>query len=544
MNHDARARESPSAPVSRRAATVAMLVLEYAGLATGFARAILIVPFCLRYIDIRVYGAWLATGDVLAWLTIAGGGEVIRQQVATRFGREDRREIGAVVGSSAAVALGYAALVGLVALLLAPHLGHWLGLRGEAAASLGRALAVVALATAIDLVATSLRAVPQGLQRPTGIGLALLACTVVELVLSVALLFRGWGVMALAAGALARSGLRLVAAVVLTAFHLVHRLGIRPRVRRDHLRALLPLIGWSTANNVGIVLGERVDALAISLVLGAQAVPAAILTKRAWDMLSALARAVGKSLSPAMAHLHGAGDVDRFGAVTRRALNLVLVLTCSGVATLWAMNEPFMTLWVGRQMYAGFWYNALLGVGTVAGVLVFSSCQILFSAGGVRAASVVQLSQNSVRAVVLVAGLPVFGIMAVPLSMLVGHGLGGVRTLWRQWAALLGHPAPLVYPIVARGTALLGLAALAAWACRSVIVPQSWIAFALTTATLATSFSAVCLALDRGSREELLRSVPSNVRRMMTARRALAAPSAGASRSARDGATVAEEPAP
>lgn len=538
------ARHRTDAPANRRATTVAMLTLEYAGVAVGFARAILIVPFCLRYIDLRLYGAWLATGDVLAWLTIAGGGEVIRQQVATRFGRGEYHAIGDVIGSSAAVAVTYAALVGLVALVLAPHLGVWLGLPSGPAAALAAALEVVAVATALDLVAISLRAVPQALQRPTAMGVALLACTVLELVLSVGLLFRGWGLMALAAGFLVRSVLRLIVAVSFTTFYVVHRFGIRPRVRRVQLRSLVPLIGWSTANNVGIVLGERVDALAVSLVLGPAAVPTAILTKRAWDMLAALARVLGKSLSPAMAHLHGTGDHDRFGVVTKRALGLVLVLTCTGVATLWAMNESFMRLWVGEHMYGGFWYNALLGIGTMTGVLIFSSCQILFSAGGVRGASIVQLSQNIVRVIVLFAALPMFGIMAVPLSMLLGYGLGGVRTLWRQWAALLGHPRLLLYPIIAKGTGLLCLAALAAWACRSAIAPQTWTSFVITTIALATSFTAVCLTLDRGSREELLRCVPLKARRVTTGRNALAPPPADAPQLAREGVTIVEEPAP
>lgn len=498
-----------AASLSRRAATYSMLVLEYAGLAVVFVRAIVIVPFCLRFVDITLYGAWLATGDILAWLTVASGGEVVRQQVATHYGRREYDALGAVIGSSLLVTGVYAGLAGLIALLAAPFVGGWLGLPAGPASELGASLRIVAVATALDLVAVSLRAVPQGLQRPTAVGVGLLACAVAEVVVTLALLSRGWGLMSLAAGVLLRNVLRLCVATGVSVFYVTHRFDIRVRAGRAHCRRLMPLIGWSTANNAGVVLGERADAVAIALILGPTAVAAAVLTKRTWDMLAVIVRLLGKSLTPAMAHLHGAGDLDRFQTVTGQVFGVILVITFTGAAVLWALNESFIRLWVGAHLYAGSNYDALLGAGIALGVTVFSSCQILFSAGGIKGASLIQLSQNALRVIVLVCALPLVGILAVPVSMILGHGLGGIRTLSRQWRLVIGSPTPLLSTMFARSTVLMIVGGVAAVICRTVVTPTTWTSLAVAAVALASFCFAAFLIFDRGTRAEMWRLVPA-----------------------------------
>jgi len=69
---------------SRKAATIANLLFQYVTIGLAIIRGFLLVPLYLRYIDYRMYAAWLATGNVVSWLTIAGGKitSLVRQQVA------------------------------------------------------------------------------------------------------------------------------------------------------------------------------------------------------------------------------------------------------------------------------------------------------------------------------------------------------------------------------------------------------------------------------------------------------------------------------
>ena len=56
---------------------------------------ILIVPLYLHYININLYGGWLATGNIMMWLSIAdpGVGDVLLQKIGNALGKDDQSEI-------------------------------------------------------------------------------------------------------------------------------------------------------------------------------------------------------------------------------------------------------------------------------------------------------------------------------------------------------------------------------------------------------------------------------------------------------------------
>ena len=61
-------------PPSRRLATLRSLILSYGATAVAITRNLLLVPVYLKFIPLEEYGAWLATGNVLAYLMVADFG--------------------------------------------------------------------------------------------------------------------------------------------------------------------------------------------------------------------------------------------------------------------------------------------------------------------------------------------------------------------------------------------------------------------------------------------------------------------------------------
>ena len=91
-------------------------IFQYGWVLTNIFNSILLLPLYLKNIDANTLGIWLATGAVLGWITLVdpGVGEVLQQRIAELRGREEKSEIGRLIGS------GYlaSALVLLVAILI------------------------------------------------------------------------------------------------------------------------------------------------------------------------------------------------------------------------------------------------------------------------------------------------------------------------------------------------------------------------------------------------------------------------------------------
>ncbi len=58
----------------------------------GLANGILIVPLYLKYIDNSLFGIWLASGNILTWITIIdpGVGDVLIQKISYAYGKKNK----------------------------------------------------------------------------------------------------------------------------------------------------------------------------------------------------------------------------------------------------------------------------------------------------------------------------------------------------------------------------------------------------------------------------------------------------------------------
>ena len=87
-------QDEPSAlpAVSRRRTTLLNLFFSYASMGLVLVQGIVLVPLYVAKVPLALYGAWLATGNVLTWLEMVdpGTGDVIRQRVARLYGANDR----------------------------------------------------------------------------------------------------------------------------------------------------------------------------------------------------------------------------------------------------------------------------------------------------------------------------------------------------------------------------------------------------------------------------------------------------------------------
>ena len=181
---------------SRRRAVTLNFIAQLVGYAFVVIQGIFLVPLYLRFIAVPLYGAWLASTQVVGWVTLLDPGtdEVTRQRAAAHaYGSGKLEQVGGLIGSGFVVNLIVAACVTIVSLLLSQALPWWFGMSGPNGRQLVIASSLLALASGMSVVAYIAGSSLQALQCTGTYGIVLILGNVAGLGLNLKLLHAGLG---------------------------------------------------------------------------------------------------------------------------------------------------------------------------------------------------------------------------------------------------------------------------------------------------------------------------------------------------------------
>jgi O-antigen/teichoic acid export membrane protein len=450
--------------MSRRRTAAWNAVFGYAQIGVTIARNVLLVPLYLRFIDVAEYGAWLATGGVLAQLFVSDFGltATVIQRAATAFGRGDRQLVGSSVGSGLSVSILLAVVLTLLSLAATPVV---LAVSGSnAGPTLVNCFIIVAVANGVGIVGLAASGLLRALQRPVFSGAITMTSDVLSIVASIAMLYAGHRLYSLAAGHAARSLFLAVTAFAGCLWLCRRRLAITPRFSIRDTRSMFATSYYQFFTSVAQRVQSKADVFFVGLLLGPHAAALYGLTARAAETVQMLAAQVVASVDASLAHLHGAGDEARFREVLRIALVSTAFAGALGMTGVAAWNESFVALWVGPALFAGQTTSLLLaavGMLTIVGSVPYVG---LIARGDFRGLSRAYLASVLLHIPLLVVLAPL-GVWGAAFAALVaavfrtGMLCNALRKSMRQGAVALWRAMLLVLAVTlpAAAAALLAL---------------------------------------------------------------------------------------
>ncbi len=394
------------------------LASQYLSLGLNVVGGLVVTPLALHTIAPAQYGAWLLTGDVLAWLSLVDPGlsAVLAQRVAHGYGAGQPDQIGRYLVSGLLLAgLVTALLFGLGAAAL-PHL--YLVIRVDDLHPVQEAFVVALVGTGLVLVSQTLFAVTQGLQSGLGNGLIYNGALAVSLAATLVGLARGWGLLALAGAVVLRGALYALG----NGLYLWYRLRaekIPVRFSWATLRELAsPLSVTALARLAGVLLVNLENAL-LARRLGVAAVPVYALSRKGPDLARLVVERGVVAFGPALTLSVGRGDAAAVRrVVVRLGYGLIWGLGLLAGGTL-LFNEPFMRLWVGAAFFPGETTNVLLVAYVALQALTNALAAVGMALGQIRPTSRLQLGQALLHAGCIGVGTWAFGLK----GLLAGAGL-------------------------------------------------------------------------------------------------------------------------
>ena len=418
---------------------------------------LLVVPFVIGELGARVYGFWLASGEVLGYAAMADLGLLATMPwlVAEADGRRDRDAIRRLMSNGAAAALMLTLVYAVGVVLLWNVLPALLRLGPVERGVVLGPFVLVAVAVAVTMPLRVFSVTLAGLQDVTFQGTASACAWTADVALTVILLKAGYGLYAVAAAAAFPGILMAVASAVRLWLIAPDLLSGWPRPTRAGMSRLLQesIGGWFS--QWGWRLTSATDGIILAALGNPVAVTALAMTSRLGNMLMQMSWMPGDSALVGLASLHGEGQPARLRAAVVALLRVNIALAGAAVCVVLAANPAFVAWWIPGDVFAGDRVNGLLAVALMLSSIAHAVIIVTGVLGRrllVGAATLVTGVAQAVLAYLLARR---FGIAGVVVASIAAQSLILLPMLARAFAAMSGVSfgdavREVVVPLLAR----------------------------------------------------------------------------------------------
>ncbi|MBN1105621.1 MAG: oligosaccharide flippase family protein [Deltaproteobacteria bacterium] len=497
----------PAPKPSRRRAVAWTLGFSYSAKVLIIVRTLVMVPLYLRHISLTEYGAWLATGGVISFLTVMDFGlmGVIAQRAALASGANDKEKLGETVGTGMIVALVLSSGLTLVALALAPFVPRLMGVSGEAAHRVLVCFVMAGIANGISVLSFAPSGILHSLQRTFISGLLLLLAELANLAITLWLLLAGWGLYAIGWGLLGRALILLIGNSGWCLQVCLRQMGLRIRCTWAEAGFLWSRSVYTMASRTASGIMSGLDGFLIGALIGPEIAGAYVLTTRAHDIVRSFYGTFAAALMAPLANLRGEDTPLRFKEIVVTSFHVQITFAAIGLAGVVALNQSLMGLWVGKEMFAGQMINILFGIWAFGWVVTGLSWNVLFALGEVPMLAKVSWLEAILRVGLAIPLLLGVGPVGAPISALAGQAAGPCfllsTLLIRKLRVRLSELRLLAVESMRRISVPVLLAALISWLGG---VADHWPQFAVQAAFYLASALAATLAFDRKLLGEVL----------------------------------------
>lgn len=498
--------------INRKKEAAWNLGFAYGILGFNILTGIVLVPVYLRYIDQSLYGAWLATGNVLAWFTLfdPGLGRVLTQKIAQAYGAQQLHKVGSLIFPGFVFAVGLGILIIIVGQLLAPYVPRVVSLSDPSLArELETAFRVAIFGVGLTIFSFAPASINRGLMRAAQMGLAGFLGMTGYVITILICIYSGLGIYSLAIALISRSAIT----GILNLSFMIHTL-VMARIpvpfSMANSRQLMSASLFTFLSRSATRLSRNSDALLVSALFGPAVVTPFELTKRGLSFATSILQRPSNALTSSISHLHGENDSEKMLEVMQRALRVLLFFSMLAAFAFLSLNGEFVRIWVGADLYAGELINLFFVLSFLAIIARTICVDLTMALGDFRAIGTIGIIE---------------GFIYVPLAILLASrfGLTGIAaTAAMTFFAIVGwfygraflrrlRVAASDFALLLRTLAASLPAGILAWGATQAFIADSFLVFAFKTVLFVSVFVTTSLLLDprlRADVTEVLNQLP------------------------------------
>jgi len=445
-------------------------VFQYGYVLTNIFNSIILLPLYIKHIDSATLGIWLATGNVLAWITLAdpGIGDVLQQKIAELRGKNLNEEVGLTIGSgvvASGIILVLSILVGFVFYFL---LGTIINKDVSIYPHLQTALMLSIIAIGMSLVSFSMSGINQGLQNSADVAKATVLANVLFLVVNILFLYQGFGVISIAFSNLTRSVFINIYNIV-SMRQVLHRENLKLDFNMPFFKRFIKIFSFTSVSRIIIGLSGSVDMIMLARFIPPSMITVYEINKRPINMTSGLIGRHSVALMPLISHGKGKGDEEsiiKFIGSNFRIYSYAILFTSF---MFWLTYRNLISVWTGSSKYAGDTVLHLLIANFFLGLIGYFMSNMCYALGDIKMNSLINMIKGIVLGTVMYFVAQRYGIIG---TLFVFLSIGSVTDVsyfsYRLYK--LGYlKTALLKNIISVWALVVPLSLLAGWGCKLLV---------------------------------------------------------------------------
>ncbi|MBO1223357.1 MAG: oligosaccharide flippase family protein [Candidatus Scalindua sediminis] len=404
---------------SRKKGTIALVITNYTSLAIVIVKGIMLVPLYLYYIDDRLYGAWLATGSIVAYFGLLdlGLNGVLVQRVASTYGKGDISRLGSILGTGLIIGLCLSCLPVFLAFLISPWITGIVKVTGVESGQLRLAFIIAGVGTSLMLAMYCMGGMLTALQRQVVHGVVLVVGNILGVVATLILLINGYGLLSIPAGTLVWAIVSALGDGLYLWWFVRKKLPqVCVRFKKEEIRDLSLQSVWQFCSRSASTTARESDNLIVAALLDPRLCTVLTLTKRASDMLAMLVRHFAGAFLPSLAHLHGEDDRGKFKRIVFLLFKITSLFGVCFMGSCLFLNENFVGLWVGSKFFGGYMLTALFC--SYGFFFIFASIfyNVIFAKGEMITVARTNIAEALIRVPLCIVLVMLWGIKGAAMS--------------------------------------------------------------------------------------------------------------------------------
>ena len=431
-------------------------IFQYGWVLTNIFNSILLLPLYLKNIDKDTLGIWLATGNILTWMTLVdpGVGEVLQQRIAELRGKQDNTEVAKTIGSgllSSTFILLISLIVGFIFYFL---IGVIIDKNVSQYPHLSTALIISVIATGMSLVSFGVSGINQGLHNSAPVAISSLTANFLFLFLNVLCLYAGFGVLSIAIANLCR-------AVYLNLFNIIsvrrvmRKLNMTIIFDNRHLRSFIKIFSFTSVSKIITGLSYSMEMIVLARYISPAMITMYEINKRPINITYSLIGRHSVALMPLISHAKGKGDKQSILDLINKQFRFYSYAAFLASFLFLFNYEYLITTWTGEGQYAGNLIVYLLISSFILNLISYFMAIVGYALGDIKMNSQYNIIRNIIFGILMFVAARYFGIigtvtLAVAITLIAdlffyGYRLyklgyfdtGLVKNLARQWLVII-----------------------------------------------------------------------------------------------------------
>lgn len=406
---------------SRRKTTRQNILVKYISFALAIVSGLVMVPIYLKFIPVDIYGAWLASGNILVWIVAVDPGLtiVLQQQVGFAYGKQDTQSIREVAGGGLTIAAILTAFVILLGCFLAPYVPSLLELPASIDASvIVQPFLLAVIGNSLMLFSFSISSINSGLQGSLGVGIISIGSNLCGIILTIILLYNGFGLLAIAISSLFCGVFHTCGQFLYLLWRVIdEKIGFC--FSFTNFSRLLKLLSYTSLGRISGIIAGNMDLFIVTRFLGPQAVAILSLTRKVPLLGGEIVTQPAVAFQPTISHLAGSGDENKKKEILLRLVRIELWVICLLFGGFITFNSDFISLWVGPQFFAGNIINLIVCSAVFINLGAYSLYIICIALGAIKRSSIASLAQSLLFILLVILGTKYYGLMGTVLASLI-----------------------------------------------------------------------------------------------------------------------------